>query len=515
MEQIGGSLQSNRFGEQIPVSAAKKKGEESPAAGAQDSVHIAGGKPKEIHIIHINDIHGNIEPQQDKAFSPSGQVGGLSYMGSTVKRLRAEHPDSLLLNAGDVAQGSFESDLSQGRPIFEVLNYLKFDALELGNHDFGMGRVALSQMLHKLESPILGANIRSTETSETIEGVRPSMLKEIGGVKVGIIGVDTPKVPEYVRPEEIAGMTFPKPDEIVKTQLAQLKEDGAHIIILLSHLGQKDDTALAEKVPGIDIIVGGHDHNALPEGVKVGDTIIVQAGCNNQYVGDLCISVDESTKKITGCKSTLIPIVTDQIKPDPAIDDIIRPYMEESRKKGSETLGSVSGAMRYSYKEITPQGQHLADAMREAAGTELAIVSGKMLRAGFKGGPITKKELFNSYPNNEFLVRLKLRGTHIKEELEKRYADDSRAVMLPSGFSFTVDKSLPNGERITSITVDGHPMDMEQEYSVAVSDNQARYETFKTARDVEDLGLLRDTWSTYVTAHSPLSNELDGRVIFA
>ncbi len=488
-----------------------------------DSIDLKGKPEKppkqagtvDIHLLHLNDIHGNIEPQTEKSVSAESTVGGLAYMGSTVKQLRAEYPESLLLNAGDMAQGSFESELSQGKPVMDVMNYLGFDAIELGNHDFAMGRVALQTMIGHITAPIVGANIQSIATSKTIDGVQPSLIKEVSGVKVGIIGVDTPKVPEYVRPEELVGFKFPKPEAVVKEQIELLKRNGADIIVVLSHLGLPEDRDLAKKVEGIDVIVGGHTHTALPEGEKVNDTIIVQAGCNNQYVGDLTLSVDTATKKIKSHKSRLVPVKSNSIKPDSNIEKIIEPYLAESARIGSEVVGKADGDFKYSYKEITPLGQHIADAARIAAGTQLSLISGKMLRSGLKDGEITKKQLFNSYPNNEDLVSLKIQGKHIKEELEKRFATDSRAIIIPSGFSITVDNSRPDGDRITSITVDGKPMDMEAEYLTAVTDNQARYPAFKTAKDIVTISSLRDAWFDYVKKSSPLSNTLDGRVTVA
>jgi 2',3'-cyclic-nucleotide 2'-phosphodiesterase (5'-nucleotidase family) len=506
------------------LGALPDKRDDLPAAS--DSVTITGGKDKagpsskkekpiDLRIVHLNDIHGNIEPQVEKSIAPQGQVGGLAYMGSVVKAIKMEDPESLLINAGDVVQGSFESEVAHGKPILDVMNYLHFDAVELGNHDFAQGRKALYELIDGIEAPILGANIIDAKTSSPIEGVESSILRDVRGVKVGIIGVDTPKIPEYVRPEEIAGMTFPKPEEIVKKQIGELKKKGADLIVVTSHLGLKEDRELAEKVPGIDVIVGGHTHSTLPEGERVGDTIIVQAGCNNQYVGDLKLSIDPSSKKIIAFTSRLIPIITDTITPDPAIEQIITPYLEQGKKAGSEVVGRTSGEMRYSFKEVTPLGQHIADAMRSAAGTKLALCSGKMLRAGLKEGDITRKELFNSYPNTEDVVKVKLAGSHIKEELESRFAADSRAIILPSGFSFTVDAKRPDGDRITSITVDGQPMDMKKEYELAVTDNQARYGTFKTARDLKTVCSLREAWFDYVKNNSPLSNELDGRITMA
>ncbi len=287
------------------------------------------------------------------------------------------------------------------------------------------------------------------------------------------------------------------------------------IIIIVSHLGTKDDRELAQKVPGIDVIVGGHTHDALLQGERVGDTIMVQAGCNNQYVGDLSLSIDPSTKKILSYSSRLIPVTTTTITPDPAIEKIIAPYLEAGKKAGAEVVGQALDDFRYSYKEVTPLGQHMADALRESAGAELALCSGKMLRAGLKKGDVTRKQLFNSYPNTEDVVRVKLQGKHIKEELESRFTDDSRAIILPSGFSFTVDKTRTNGDRITSITIDGRPMDLDKEYDIAVTDNQARYATFKTGKGLTTIGSLRDAWFTYVKNHSPLANELDGRITMA
>jgi len=506
-QKTGSSQASVSEQPEIPLDSIDLKGK------SQEPQKKAG--TVDIHLLHLNDMHGNIEPQAEKGITSESPVGGLAYMASTVKQLRAEYPDSLLLNAGDMTQGSFESEISQGKPIMDVINYLGFDAVELGNHDFAMGRSALQAMIGHITAPILGANIQSIATSKTIDGVQPSLIKEVSGVKVGIIGVDTPKVPEYVKPEELVGMKFSKPESVVKEQIELLKRNGADIIVVLSHLGLPEDRELAKNVEGIDVIIGGHTHTALPEGEKVNGTIIAQAGCNNQYVGDLTLSIDTDTKKIKTHKNRLVTVMANKIKPDNNIEKMLEPYLKESARIGSEVVGKADGDFIYSYQKITPLGQHIADAARKAAGTQLSLVSGKMLRSGLKSGDITTKQLFNSYPNNEDLVSLKIQGKYIKEELEKRFATDSRAVIIPSGFSFNVDNSRPDGNRITSITVDGKPMDMEAEYDVAVTDNQARYPAFKTAKDIVTISTLKDAWFDYVKKSSPLSNSLDGRVTYS
>ena len=512
-------------GDQVSLSGATdvKSGSSSsgPGTAAASEMHLKGktSPPPEqgsnsvdLRIIHLNDIHGNIEPQVEKSITPQGQVGGLSYMGSVVKAIKMDDPESLLINAGDIVQGSFESEVSHGKPIMEVMNYLNFDAVELGNHDFANGRNSLKELINGIDAPLLGANIIDINTSKPIEGVESSVIRELKGLKIGIIGVDTPKTVEYVQPEKIEGMTFRKPEDIVRKQVQELKDKGVNLIIVTSHLGLKEDKELAQNVPGIDIIVGGHTHSALPEGEKVNDTIIVQAGCNNQYVGDLKLKLDKTSGKVVDYSSRLIPILTEEITPDPDIEKIIAPYLEEGKKAGGEIVGQTSDEMVYSFKEVTPLGQHIADSIREVAGTKLALCSGKMLRSGLKKGDISRKALFNSYPNTEDVVSVKLRGKHIKEELESRFAEDSRAIILPSGFSFTVDKNKPSGDRIVSIIVDGEPMDMEKEYDIAVTDNQARYESFKSSHDLKTVCSLRDAWFNYVKTHSPLTNELDGRI---
>ncbi|MDQ7821810.1 MAG: bifunctional UDP-sugar hydrolase/5'-nucleotidase [Candidatus Eremiobacteraeota bacterium] len=494
-----------------------KKKESSPLPQEpSDAVTLSSGpsenkkQPVELNIIHVNDMHGNISPHVEKSVSAESPVGGLAHMGSVVKQVRDEHPGSLLLNAGDLLQGSFESEISGGKPVLEVINHLGFDAVELGNHDFAWGKSALFGLIGSLATPVLAANVIATDTGEPL--VNPSIMKEVKGIKVGIIGVDTPKIAEYVRPEEIEGMTFPGPEEPVKSQIARLKSLGADLIVVVSHLGLKDDRELAKKIPGIDVIVGGHTHSVLPQGEKVGDTIIVQAGCNNEYVGSLALSYDPESRKITDYRSTLIPVIADKIPADSQIEKILKPYIEAGEKAGKEIVGATQGEMKYSFTEPTPLGQHMADAIREAAGTKLALTSAKMLRAGLPAGEVTRRELFNSYPNTEAVVSVKIKGKHLKEELESRYASDSRAIMIPSGFSFTVDRSRPDGSRITSITINGAPFEPEREYDVGVTDNQARYPTFKTAREVKTKGTLRDAWFRYVKKHSPLTTTLDGRI---
>jgi len=154
-------------------------------------------------------------------------------------------------------------------------------------------------------------------------------------VKVAIIGLDTTDVKRLLGEEMIKGLDFEAPEKTMNKYLPEVKEKGADLVIVLSHLGFEEDKKLAQAVPGIDFIVGGHTHTELPQGHKEGDTFIVQAGSNSKYVGNLEISLDPASKKIVGSSASLIPITSDQVKPDPEIQNILKPYIEEANKIGS------------------------------------------------------------------------------------------------------------------------------------------------------------------------------------
>ena len=177
---------------------------------------------KSLDIIYTNDIHGAISPVKDKN-NPDGLVGGVAYIGSLVGELKENSQGSnILLDAGDWALGTYESRLTNGKTLIEVMNAMGYDGAEIGNHEFDWGKEPLKEMIREAEFPVMGGNI--LEDGKPLKNVKPFIIKEVNGVKIGIIGVITPSTPETLDPECIKGITFNDSLETVKKYLPQVKK---------------------------------------------------------------------------------------------------------------------------------------------------------------------------------------------------------------------------------------------------------------------------------------------------
>ncbi|MCX5718506.1 MAG: metallophosphatase, partial [Nitrospirae bacterium] len=231
------------------------------------SVFSVNAEQTEIRILYVNDFHGFAEPY--KPFGSDEMSGGIVYLSARVNALRKEKV-SLLLSAGDMIQGNNWANLSQGESVIELMNAMGFDAMVVGNHEFDFGQDVLKKRISEAKFPVLGANV------EGLDMLKPFVIKELDGIKVAILGIVTEDTPVSTHPRNVSGLKFLSEESTVEKYMTELKIK-ADIIIILSHIGHHADRILAEKVKGIDVIVGGHSHTKVEKPLRVGNTLIVQA----------------------------------------------------------------------------------------------------------------------------------------------------------------------------------------------------------------------------------------------
>jgi len=475
---------------------------------------------KTIDIIYTNDIHGAINPMKDDK-NHGFQKGGVSYMGTLIKQLKNESPHNhILLDGGDWGQGSYESKLTKGKTMIEVMNTLGYDAGEVGNHEFDWGREALKDMMKEATFPILGANI--LEDGNLIEGVTPYIIKEVNGFKIGILGLISQETSGTVDPKNITGLTFASVKETAEKYIPEMKEKGAELIFVLSHQGDGADERLAKSVRGIDVIVGGHSHTLIEEGRKVNDTIIVQAGTQGEKVGNLKLEVDPETKKVVSFKNNLISVNDKDLKPDPEIEKIIAPVVNESKEKMSEIVGKTEVDLTHNRSKVleSVMGNVLTDAMRESVDADVAMQNSGGIRDQIMKGPITMGDLYRVLPFDKFIVTMDLTGKQIKELMENS-AQRKKGNMQVSGIKMDIDPTKPRGDMVSNIKIKDLPLDMNKVYRVATDDFLAGgangYTTFRQGKNIEYGELVIDHLKGYVQKYSPLTKEkakIEGRLNF-
>ncbi|MEQ8188922.1 MAG: bifunctional UDP-sugar hydrolase/5'-nucleotidase [Candidatus Eremiobacterota bacterium] len=462
-----------------------------------------------VNIIYTNDLHGSFLPKENEGSS----TGGMAYTASVIRELKNKSEgNSLLLDGGDWSQGSYESGLTKGKTMIKVMNNLGYDAAETGNHEYDWSKEDLKEMAREANFPVLGANLEK-EKAGVLDEVKPYTVKEIDGVKIGIIGLITPEVAKLTKPQNMEGLKVLDPKETAAKYVKELREKGIDTIVVLSHQGEEADKELAGSVEGIDVIVGGHSHTAIDKPDVVNGTLIVQSGSKGEFVGNLELSIDRESKKIVSSKNELIPVNTKDIKPDSDVEKIIAPVLEEAKKKQSELLGTTETDLNHSSRVTeSAMGHIITDGMREKTRSDIAIINSGGIRGEIRKGDITYGGLYKILPFENKLVTMNLTGRQIKEVLEHTPWTEKNDLQV-SGMTLDIDKSKPEGERIVSIKTGDKPLEMDKIYRVTADDflanGGAGYDTLKKGTNTEYGDLVVDTVSEYIKSHEPFNEDIN------
>ncbi len=425
-------------------------------------ISFASGEEVSLRILHVNDFHGFAEP-----YAPLGSqqmLGGIAYLASKANDLR-EGKHALLLSAGDMIQGSMWTNLFTGAPVIELMNAMRFDGMAVGNHEFDFGKDELQRRISEAAFPVLGANVRG------LEMLKPFIIREVGGVRIALIGVVTEDTPLTTHPENVAGLEFNPPAEAVNRYVKEL-EQKADIIVVLSHIGHSADRLLAEKVGGIDVIVGGHSHTRIERPVTVGGTVIVQAWEHGKALGVLDLTVKDG--KIVKYEGRLEDIRPEKGKEDKSVLSIVKKYEEKVDSALNETVGETRVDLdgENVRRKETNLGNLVADVMRQVSGADAAIVNGGAIRTSIRKGNVKVKDVYSALPFNDYIVAVRLTGKQITEALEHGVSaveEESGRFPQVSGLSFTYNPAKEKGARVKEVLIAGQPLVADKEYIVATN----------------------------------------------
>ena len=443
----------------------------------------------------------------------------------------SEERPSLVLAAGDMIQGHNWANLFQGESVIRLMNRMNFTAMVVGNHEFDFGLEVLKKRISEARFPLLGANV------EGLPQLKPYVIKDLAGIRVAIIGVVTSDTPLSTHPRNVQGLKFLSPVDTVSHYLKALK-GRADLFLVLTHQGFQADRLLAEKVKGIDVIVGGHSHTKIPQPEVVGQTIIVQACEHGKALGVLDLTVDDG--KIVKFDGYLKEIKATDAPPDKKIQKIVDRYNRRLASFINETVGET--AVDLDGKNVktreTNLGNLVADIARQTTGAEVAIINGGSIKTGMPKGKVKAKDVYAALPFDNYLVALKLTGRQLKETLEhavSRVAQRAGRFPQVSGLTFTYNPQAPAGARVKEVTIRGAPLVLEKEYLVATNDFLAAGgdgftafgEAIRRGGDYSDLGStvasktltyrdpgrwLRDLVIDYFKTHPKVSPQVEGRI---
>jgi len=472
----------------------------------------------EITLLHVNDTHGHIIPYIDKSVDETQPVGGAAYLSALVEGERRKNPEgTLLLSAGDMFQGTPESNLFRGGPVIEIMNVLRFDAMTLGNHEFDWGLPVLEDMEKASDFPFLSANVVD-ETGRYLPGVKPYVILERKGLKTGVIGLTTADTPYTTTAKNVAGLTFLEPERVLPSLLQQVRGAGATLVVVLSHLGLEEDRKLAAAVPGIPVIVGGHSHTAVDPPLVVNGTLIVQAKCYGDYLGVLRLRVDRRNGRILDYtkKGELVTVHARGGDPrDGKVAGIVERYQDKVRKEFETVVAVTETALTGNRDGESLLGNLVCDAMREAAGTPLAFYNAGGLRADISPGPVTLGDIYTVLPFDSVLMTMDLTGADILDALEQG-ATGEYGILQLSGMKVRLDLTRPKGKRVAEATMGNVALQGNETYRATIQDFLAgggdHYRSFQNGKNIQNGGLVREAVIGYMKRHTPVRARPDGRI---
>ncbi|QKC88800.1 LysM peptidoglycan-binding domain-containing protein [Mesorhizobium sp. NZP2234] len=505
-----------------------------------------------LNILHFNDWHSRIEGNNKYESTCSADeetkgecIGGAGRLITAIaqERKKLEGQNVLLLNAGDSFQGSLFYTTYKGAVEEEFLNQLKPDAVTLGNHEFDDGESALVPYLDKAKFPIVSANVLPNDKSGAAGKIKPSIVVEVGGQKIGIVGAVTNDTPELASP----GPNIAIADDVksITAEVEKLKAQGVNKIIAVTHIGYNRERDVIAKIPGIDVVVGGHSHTLLsntdpkalgpyptmvdnPDGYKVP---VVQAASYSKYLGEFKVVFDDNgvVKSASGD-----PIYLDKsITPDPAvlarIKELGAPIEALKNKEVAETTDVIDGSRENCRAKECAMGNLVSDAILDRVkgqGVEIVISNGGGLRASIDKGTVTMGEVLTVLPFQNTLATFQISGKDLVAGLESglsQIEDGAGRFPQVAGLKYSFDRSVaPNAGRVKSVEVMENgawaPINPDKDYLVATN-NYVRqggdgYKVFADkAKNAYDYGPgLEQVVADYLGAHRPYTPKLDGRI---
>jgi 2',3'-cyclic-nucleotide 2'-phosphodiesterase (5'-nucleotidase family) len=468
-----------------------------------------------LTIIHTNDLHGHILPEKVPGWR--NRAGGYAVFAAWLKAQREENEKEnvplLLVDAGDIYAGTPEGNLTKGAAIVELMNAVRYDALTTGNHEYDEGFYNLTRLAKQAEFPFLAANVSMKSSGHLPPFARPFIIKDYQGLKIGIVGVVTDETPELTLASSTDRLLFRPPAPVVEFYRNLMEVEGIDLLMVLSHLGLDEDRKLAEEVPGIGLIIGGHSHDLLPRPLRVKKTgtLICQAGCYGKYAGRLDLWIDRERDKIVKYKYSIFTNREGSYPPDLETDRRMEKIEDRVGKKYRETVGMTLSDIPSPKNRESNLGDMITDAIREKTGTELAFQNPFGIRASLLTGKITLRNVFQTMPFEDKIVTMKLTGAELERLLEQSFTL-RKGMLQVSGLRAEFNPRLPERHRLLSLRIGDDPVEPEKLYSVSapgfLAEGGDYFSTFTRGREVRDTGIrVREALLDYIRKNTPLYRE--------
>lgn len=484
------------------------------------AITAQAGDSVRVTILHLNDTY---------QFTPAdgGKRGGLARVMTIKKEALKENPNTIMTLGGDTVSPSVETRTYKGAQMIDAWNMVGLDYSVFGNHEFDLKTAELRERMKESKFQWLGANVIDTKTGKIFADTPPYIIRSIGGVKIGIIGLLLPETKETSSME--ASLNVTDYCAVAKRLVPRMRRAGANVIIGLTHMFMAQDKKLA-RCADLDLILGGHEHTLLQSSAN--GTPIFKMWADAREVGRFDLYINKKTGRLQSMDWQIIP-VTDEIPDAPEFAPVFAKYKDLLEKLAVRVgataveLDALSHSVRTKETNI---GNFIADAYRNAADADVALVNGGSIRADltYSPGLLTMRDVLSMLPFNNPIVKVEVSGKLLADILEHsvaRSAEDGEPGRFPqiSGMSFKFDTRKLPGQRVSDIIIGGKPLDEARNYTLATSDFLVSrggdgYTMFKNAKVLTPADKAPKDSDVFEQAirsapDSAISPKLEGRIV--
>jgi 5'-nucleotidase / UDP-sugar diphosphatase len=456
------------------------------------AVERFGGDLVRISILHTTDLHGHILPTVN--YNGNADLGGLARCATQIHRWQGENPNSILIDLGDVYQGTDVGLRTKGELMIDLFNHLEYDAWIIGNHEFDWGIDTFQNALARSTMPVLAVNTllegrmpgAITDRGNPLAKVQPYIAKDFGGIKVAVVGITTPGMSFWLPPQFTKGVDFQFPVEPVRRAIRKAKGEGADAVVLAGHMGLKPRTggddfansviALTSEFPDVAVFIAGHTHQNIPSRLTNG-VLLTQSDHFGIHVGRVDLVFERDSRKLLRAEA-VCELMDSRVHLDDRILSRSKSQLDESAAALDEPVGELAETLRARSHPGEPSdieeliGISIIEALRARGISVEAAMHGTFAKRNVSPGRKTVQDIWNIVPYENYVVTAELMPSEIKAVMEEVYASHEPRNLI--GFEIATERS-GNQHRIVSMRLtDGQPLQDQRRYTIAFNTFDAR-----------------------------------------
>ncbi|MHB1263887.1 MAG: bifunctional metallophosphatase/5'-nucleotidase [Gemmatimonadaceae bacterium] len=507
--------------------------------GASPRATAPAGVSGTFTILHTNDIHGDLDefavdtgdatsqtgdpgrPYQQ--YPRAGIIGGFARVATAVERIRRVRgaENVLLVDAGDAFGDQLLANITRGEAAVRLMDALGYQFMALGNHDYEYTAANTRRLQSLVRFPMRAANAVVVATGEPFLG-DPAAVITVGGVRVGLLALTYHNTDQTGNKDNTRELRFTSGIDAARRYVPALRER-ADVVVVVSHQGTTVDSLLAARVPGIDLIVGGHSHDRIQPPRRVHGAWMVQALSDASALGELTVTVRDG--QLAAVDGVVHELYADRYPPDARFVERLARIRAPYRDTLEAVIATAAARIGRQYKSESPVDRIAAEALRAFGQADVAFLPGLGFGVTIPRGPVTREMIARLFPHPTSVIREQLTGTQILEVLEQsatnlKPRDDMDRVggmIQTAGIRWTMDLTRPEGERIRDVTLGGAPLDPGRRYTVMTTGGMLqgthRYTSFARGSRIERFALpfatmLEDALRRMQTIQAPVLGDV-------